>query len=143
MLNYTQDRSAFTIVELLIVIVVIAILAMVTIVTYNGITRQAEVSKLKSQYQTIKTSVDMYKSEYGKWPVCPDGDDAWSECHVSEIAELAGMRGMPAIPSSSRNYLSANNTQQWGVRFDKADGSSCKMGENVSTWWWGDIPACW
>lgn len=40
--------KGFTIVELLIVVVVIAILAAITVVSYNGITAQAEDSALKT-----------------------------------------------------------------------------------------------
>ncbi|MEO8691834.1 MAG: prepilin-type N-terminal cleavage/methylation domain-containing protein, partial [Candidatus Saccharimonas sp.] len=40
--------SAFTIVELLIVIVIIAILATITIVAYNGITSRAHDASTKS-----------------------------------------------------------------------------------------------
>lgn len=45
---HTKHRAGFTIVELLIVVVVIAILAAITIVSYNGITRQADASALSS-----------------------------------------------------------------------------------------------
>ena len=43
----TALSSAFTIVELLIVIVVIAILAAITIISYAGISNRAKLSSLK------------------------------------------------------------------------------------------------
>ncbi|PPG44387.1 type II secretion system protein [Rathayibacter sp. AY2B5] len=52
-----QPRSGFTIVELLIVIVVIAILAAITIVGYNGITKQAVEASMKSDLQTAATAL--------------------------------------------------------------------------------------
>lgn len=42
------DSRGFTIVELLVVVVVIAVLAAIVIVSYNGITRQAEITTIKS-----------------------------------------------------------------------------------------------
>jgi prepilin-type N-terminal cleavage/methylation domain-containing protein len=41
-------RQGFTIVELLVVVVVIGILSVITVVSYTGITQQANVAKSKS-----------------------------------------------------------------------------------------------
>ena len=53
----TPHFSAFTIVELLIVIVVIAILAAITLVSYNGITQRARDSAVQSIANQIGTTV--------------------------------------------------------------------------------------
>lgn len=49
-----RNQRGFTIVELLIVVVVIAILAAITIVSYNGITRQANEASAKSNAATAQ-----------------------------------------------------------------------------------------
>lgn len=49
-----SQQSGFTIVELLIVVVVIAILAAITIVSYNGITKRASESVVKSAISTAQ-----------------------------------------------------------------------------------------
>ncbi len=61
-------RKGFTIVELLIVVVVIAILAAVTIVAYNGITRRASETGIKSDLRNTATKLNMVKSEQGTYP---------------------------------------------------------------------------
>lgn len=61
-------RSAFTIVELLIVVVVIAILAAITIVAYNGITNQAKESALKSDLTTTAKKAGLVQVETGTYP---------------------------------------------------------------------------
>ena len=48
-----STSSAFTIVELLIVVVVIAILAAITIISYNGISNRAKLSSLKNRTVSI------------------------------------------------------------------------------------------
>ena len=53
---YQKRSSAFTIVELLIVIVVIAILAAITIMAYNGIQSRARDSQRAQDIQTIASS---------------------------------------------------------------------------------------
>lgn len=55
-----QSRTAFTIVELLIVVVVIAILAAITVVAYTGISAQARESAVKAEVsQNAKAAVGM------------------------------------------------------------------------------------
>src|SRR5690606_38518994 len=71
--SYIPTRSlgmsrGFTIVELLIVIVVIAILATITIISYNGITKLAKESSLKSDLRTGATALEIVRIESGKYP---------------------------------------------------------------------------
>lgn len=68
-LNINKVRqSGFTIVELLIVVVVIAILAAITIVSYNGITTQANASAAKATASTFQKKVELYYSELNYYP---------------------------------------------------------------------------
>lgn len=63
-----KHSPAFTIVELLIVVVVIAILAAITIVSYNGITRQAEESAMKSTLRTAANKLALEHTAKGAYP---------------------------------------------------------------------------
>jgi len=65
--NQTR-QSGFTIVELLIVVVVIAILAAITIVSYNGITTQANDAAAKSAASTAATKIESYQAKVGNYP---------------------------------------------------------------------------
>jgi len=56
--------GGFTIVELLIVVVVIAILAAITIVSYNGITKQANEASRDSTIAQWKKQASLYKIEH-------------------------------------------------------------------------------
>jgi prepilin-type N-terminal cleavage/methylation domain-containing protein len=58
----------FTIVELLIVVVVIAILATITIVSYNGIAKQAEESRFLATVDTFEKALRLYQAENGEYP---------------------------------------------------------------------------
>ena len=57
--------KGFTIVELLIVIVVIAILAAIVIVSYNGISRRAEITALQSDLRNTATKLNLDKTKSG------------------------------------------------------------------------------
>ena len=67
-----QKSSALTIVELLIVVVVIAILAAITIVSYNGITKSAKETTLKSDLNTAAKQLQLDKVRTGSFPTEED-----------------------------------------------------------------------
>lgn len=62
----THLANGFTIVELLIVVVVIAILAAITIVSYNGITRQAAETKRNTDTATLLKAIEAARTNTGK-----------------------------------------------------------------------------
>lgn len=69
-----QKQTAFTLVELLIVIVVIAILAAISVVAYNGIQNRAKDAAIDNSVSTLKKSLEFYKSEHGSYPsIVADG----------------------------------------------------------------------
>ena len=95
LLNKTKQLKAFTIVELLIVIVVIGILAAITIVSFGGITSQANVTAVKSDLDSNTRKLQLYFTQYGSYPTTLDG----SNC--------------PSAPTVDSNYclkLSPGNT---------------------------------
>ena len=63
----TASRG-FTIIELLIVIVIIGILVAITAVSYNGVTKSAKESALKSELKRISTSLELHKAKNGTYP---------------------------------------------------------------------------
>ncbi|MGH7218362.1 MAG: type IV pilin protein [Candidatus Microsaccharimonas sp.] len=63
-----KANQGFTIVELLIVVVVIAILAAITIVSYNGITSQANTSSAKSTAASVQKKIELHYAEKSTWP---------------------------------------------------------------------------
>ncbi len=63
-----KANQGFTIVELLIVVVVIAILAAITIVSYNGITSQANASAAKSTAASVQKKIELFYAEKSAYP---------------------------------------------------------------------------
>lgn len=63
-----KSSTGFTIAELLIVIVVIGILATLTIVAYNGISRNAAIAILKSDLSSASTQLDYLEADTGDYP---------------------------------------------------------------------------
>ena len=70
-----NKQSGFTIVELLIVVVVIAILAAITIVSFNGIQKKAQLASLQSGTRTTINKVELFRVDNNLYPAsivdCP------------------------------------------------------------------------
>ena len=68
----SNPNSAFTIVELLVVIVVIGILASITIVGYRGITQKATTATLQADLANSLKQLKIYQATYGSYPTALD-----------------------------------------------------------------------
>jgi len=70
------NQSAFTIVELLVVIVVIGILAAITIVSYTGISSKANIASLSSDLTNASTQLKMFNVDNSAYPTTISTDCA-------------------------------------------------------------------
>lgn len=75
MKNENKSTSAFTIVELLIVIVIISILAAITIVSYRGITQKAGEASLQSDLSNASKKIKLYQADHGLYPADFDANN--------------------------------------------------------------------
>ncbi len=82
--------TGFTIVELLVVIVVIAILAAITIVAFNGITRQAGEAGLQSELRQAATAIGI--------------DHATNASYPDDAASANGGNGLQSGPDNTLTY---------------------------------------
>ena len=125
---WANKSRGFTIVELLIVVVVIAILAAITIVGYNGITRQAKNSALQSDITSAIKKIETAKvsSSTGAYP-----------------ASLSAI-GVTST-SLTYNYVSENNTYcveasndtlVYSATNDSTKVSPVPCGQNGLVGWW-------
>jgi len=81
-----NSRSAFTLVEILIVIALIGILVGMTFALAGPVMTSISKTKAKSQIQKISLALNEFKSRYGEYPMAENsGDDAWSKTLIEAM----------------------------------------------------------
>lgn len=119
-LNINQARqSGFTIVELLIVVVVIAILAAITIVSYNGITTQANAAAAKSFTSTVAKKFEAYQAENGRYPVVITEVNSSADASRSYYINLAAAAGTTASTYSTQAAVFETGTSSLNANVGK------------------------
>jgi prepilin-type N-terminal cleavage/methylation domain-containing protein len=71
----TRKTSAFTLIELLMVIAIIGILAGILIPTVGAVRKQANIAASKSQLSNYVTAIQLFKGEYSYYPFVTGGND--------------------------------------------------------------------
>jgi general secretion pathway protein G len=94
-------KKGFTLIELIIVMSIIAILAIASVSSYTNSLKISRDNQRKSDLRKIMTALQVYYTQYGKYPppggVCSYG----SYCFVQSTA------ANPWIPSLDTNYISS------------------------------------
>jgi prepilin-type N-terminal cleavage/methylation domain-containing protein len=63
-----QQRRAFTLIELLIVVAIIAILAMIAVPNFLEAQTRSKVARVKADFRTIATALEAYRVDYTSYP---------------------------------------------------------------------------
>lgn len=98
-----RSRAGFTLIEILLVVVIIGILVGVAVPRFSGRTEEARKVSARNEMANIKTSLDMYELDNGKYP--------------SSLGELVPkyMDKMPKDPwGNEYTYDSGNGTVSSG-----------------------------
>lgn len=73
MVSLRNDKSGFSLAEILIVIALIGILASVVLLNLGSSETKAKERTLQGQLQAMRTAIDLYRSDHGRYP-CAQGD---------------------------------------------------------------------
>lgn len=96
MMHIAKRESAFTIVELLVVIVVIGILAAITIVSYTGVAQKATIASLESDLVNASKLLKMDQITNSNFP--------------TSLSEAYSGQGINASPGTTLQYYYDNNS---------------------------------
>ena len=68
-----RRRSAFTLIELLLVLVILAVLAGIVIPKFTGRQKQAQETAVKTQIKNLEVALEAFEVEVGRYPTEADG----------------------------------------------------------------------
>lgn len=122
-----RSRSAFTLVEMLLVLVILATLAAIVIPKFAGRTQQAKVTAAKSQISGFEISLDSFEVDNGFYPkgsdglnalvVQPNGATSWSGPYLK--------KGIPLDPWGNAYIYDSpgkHNTDSYDIMSMGPDG---------------------
>src|SRR3989344_1544731 len=93
-----MKNIGFTLVELLIVITIIATLSGIGYAVFGNATRSARDAKRKADLEQIRTALEMFKADNGRYPT----NDASSTCVIDpSLGFNAYLASMPIDPKST------------------------------------------
>ncbi len=96
------DRTAFTLIELLLVMVILAILAAVIVPKFVGRSEQAKISAAKNDVTVLKGQLDAFEVDNGHFPTTDEGLQALAEKPSGDY------------PNWKKPYVEKLPTDPWG-----------------------------
>ncbi len=90
-------RTAFTLIEVLIVVVIMAILAAVIIPQFSTATSDAKRSSLEFNMHAIRSQIELYKVHHGSYPTITSGD-------LPQLWQATNAAGEVGTPGPSYPY---------------------------------------
>ncbi len=134
------NQSAFTLIELLLVLVILGILAAIVVPKFSGRTEQARETAARSQLATFGTALDAYEVDIGRYPQGKNG----LQSLVEQPRENNNWRGpylkkkiVPKDPwNNDYQYIFPGRHGSFDIVSLGADGREGGEGENkdVASW---------
>ena len=130
---FSKSSSAFTIIELVIVIVIIGILTAIGIIAYQGLTKRAKETAIKSDLTNARKQLELHKAEYGVYPTTNDCEQEVSETNIC----------LKASSGHELGYTPEDNDQGYiiGVTADDGYHTIDGQGNIVKLTGWKEIMA--
>ena len=133
----TGNRTAFTLIELLLVLVILAVLAAVVVPKFTNRSEQARVTAAKTGISSIETALDAFEVDNGRYPTSDERLDAL----VNAPANMQNWHGpyikggVPTDPWGNPyvyRYPGANNPNGFDLFSMGADGR--EGNDDIANW---------
>ncbi len=113
-----NNRSGFTLIEMLIVVAIIGILAGAVLVGLGPVQRQGRDSRRIADLRQVQNALELYYNKCGYYPgaaqaASPCGAfsqiNSWASLSAAVTGSTLGVNKVPNDPSSGRNYFYGTN----------------------------------
>jgi type II secretion system protein G len=127
-----MSRSAFTLIELLIVVAIIGILAAIAVPNFINAQIRSKVARVEADFRTLATALESYHISFGNYPVAHLIDQMIaSGTAISRFSALTTpisfITFYPADPFGQKKQSSEFHTQT----YDYYDWTSAKIANNA------------
>lgn len=102
---FKNNKSGFTLIELLVVIVIISALATLFTANFVGVRQRGRDGVRKSDLSTMQTSLELYRSDNGTYPLTSQFPACGSAFPTSGTTTY--LKKVPCDPSTSISYTYA------------------------------------
>jgi general secretion pathway protein G len=129
-------RSAFTLIELLLVMVILVVLAAIVLPRFTGRSEEAKLKAAKTQISMLDTALDLFENDCGRMPSSDEGLAALVQAPsgVEWKGPYLKQGGVPADPWN-RPYVykypgekNANGCDLYSIGPDGQDGTADDIG---------------
>ncbi|MDZ4754174.1 MAG: prepilin-type N-terminal cleavage/methylation domain-containing protein [Phycisphaerae bacterium] len=116
--HHARRQRGFTLIEILIVVVILGILAAIVIPQFTNASQDAQVSAVKSQLQTVRSQIELYRIKNGSAALAAlNGDPAGLFVLLTTEDDLnGGFQYLQSEPTLPNNF--------WGWEFN---GVTCSV----------------
>ncbi len=121
-----NKNSAFTLIELLIVVAIIGILAAIAVPNFLNAQLRAKIGRVQSEFKTCSTAFEMYRMDgNGRLP------DAWTiggwyvawKCFTTPVAYLPSVPIDIFQPKQPENYVNGHNFYEFAEAYRTTEGT--------------------
>ena len=127
----TQVKRAFTLIEILIVVVILGILAAIVIPQFSDASTQANNANLRSQLQTLRGQLELYKVQHAD--TYPDlVADGWVDLINGDYIQAAPRNPLQAAATATSVGAAAAANVGWiwdGADLTATDGAGATFVE--------------
>jgi general secretion pathway protein G len=131
-----QRQSAFTLIELLLVLVILAVLAAVVVPKFTNRTEQARITAAKTDISMLETALDTFEVDNGRYPSNEEGLQALvtapSNAPNWKSPYLKQMRNDPWGNAYVYRYPGTNNPNGYDLASLGPDGR--EGGDDINNW---------
>lgn len=130
-MQHTQNQKSrgFTLIELLVVIAIIGVLAAVGMVSYSVAGKGARDARRKTDIETIRQALVMYRSEFGCYPDDGMGMDAVLNT-LKDASYLSNP--LPVDPKNTGLFVYNYDTSKYSSVANCPPGETGSMGFHLS-----------
>ncbi|ADE56027.1 type II secretion system protein [Coraliomargarita akajimensis] len=122
MMTTEKRQSAFTLIELLMVIAIIGILAAILIPAVGSVKRQANIAASKSQLANYANAVELFKGEYKFYPFVSGTSDVNNlDINASSNKFVETLSGRTSSGAAGKGWKSANRREMNFISFSETE----------------------